>query len=60
LNAAEWFRLGFLMDFVPPVMSLPGSKSTYTRVRKTGATSQFSEPLVGGQFLFDLSGVVGA
>jgi hypothetical protein len=42
LNAAEWFRLGFLMDFVPPVMSLPGSKSTYTRVRKTGATSQSS------------------
>src|ERR1019366_2725149 len=41
LNAAEWFRLGFLMDFVPPVRSLPGSKSTYTRVRKTGATSGY-------------------
>jgi hypothetical protein len=24
-------------------MSLPGSKSTYTRVRKTGATSQHSD-----------------
>jgi hypothetical protein len=37
LNAAEWLRLGFFMDFVPPVM--PGPKSTYTPVRKTDATS---------------------
>jgi hypothetical protein len=36
LNAAEWLRLGLLMDF-PPVM--PGRRSTYTRVRKTEATS---------------------
>ena len=39
LNAAEWLRLGFFMDFVPPVRLAPGPKSTYTRVRKTGATS---------------------
>jgi peptide/nickel transport system substrate-binding protein len=39
LNAGEWLRLGFLMDFVPPVSLWPGPKSTYTRVRKTGATS---------------------
>jgi hypothetical protein len=39
LNAAEWLRLGFLMDFVPPVTLSPGPKSTYTRVRKAGATS---------------------
>jgi hypothetical protein len=24
LNAAEWFRLGFLMDFIPPVTLAPG------------------------------------
>jgi hypothetical protein len=41
LNAAEWLRLGFLMDFVPPVTLSPGSKSTYTRVRKARATSIF-------------------
>jgi len=39
LNAGEWLRLGFFMDFMPPVTSVPGLKSTYTRVRKTGATS---------------------
>jgi hypothetical protein len=38
LNAAEWLRLGFLMDFLPPVTSSPGQKSTYTRVRKASAT----------------------
>jgi hypothetical protein len=27
------------MDFIPPVTSVPGLKSTYTRVQKTGATS---------------------
>jgi organic hydroperoxide reductase OsmC/OhrA len=27
------------MDFVPPVTLSPGPKSTYTRVRKAGATS---------------------
>jgi hypothetical protein len=27
------------MDFVPPVSLIPGPKSTYTRVQKTGATS---------------------
>jgi hypothetical protein len=32
-------RLGFLMDFVPPVTLSPDPKSTYTRVRKPGATS---------------------
>src|SRR6202142_4590269 len=41
LNAAEWFRLGFFMDFFPPVTLLPGLKSTYTRVLKTGATSTY-------------------
>jgi hypothetical protein len=30
-------RLG--LDFVPPVTLSPGPKSTYTRVRKAGATS---------------------
>ena len=39
MNAAEWLRLGFLMDFAPPVTLVPGPKSTYTRVRKTEATS---------------------
>ena len=39
LNAAEWFRLGFLMDFFPPVTFVPGQKSTYTRVLNTGTTS---------------------
>jgi hypothetical protein len=33
LNAAEWFRLGFLMDFVPPVALAPG-QNPYTLVRK--------------------------
>lgn len=37
LNTAEWLRLGFLIDFVPPVG--PGQKSTYTLVRITGAAS---------------------
>jgi hypothetical protein len=36
LNAAEWLRLGLLMDF-PPVM--PEQKSAHTRVRKTEVTS---------------------
>jgi hypothetical protein len=40
LNAGEWLRLGFLMDFVPPVTLVPGLKSTYTCVRKTEATSE--------------------
>jgi hypothetical protein len=40
LNAAEWLRFGFPMDFVPPVTLSPGPKSTYTRVRKAGATSR--------------------
>src|SRR5258708_39542527 len=31
LNAAEWFRLGFFMDFFPPFTLVPGQKSTYTR-----------------------------
>src|SRR5208337_2553200 len=39
LNDAEWFRLGFFMDFFPPVTLSPGQKSTYTRVLNTGATS---------------------
>jgi hypothetical protein len=39
LNAAEWLRLGFFMDFYPPVTSVPGLKSTYTRVRKSEASS---------------------
>jgi hypothetical protein len=39
LNAAEWLRLGFFMDFFPPVTSVPSQKSTCARVRKTGATS---------------------
>jgi hypothetical protein len=37
--AAEWLRLGVLMDFVPPVTLSPGPKSTYTRVREAIATS---------------------
>jgi hypothetical protein len=37
LISVEWLRLGFFMDFVPPVM--PGPKSTYPRVRKADATS---------------------
>jgi hypothetical protein len=40
LNAAEWLRLGFLMDLAPPVTLVPGSKSTYTRVRITEASSE--------------------
>jgi hypothetical protein len=39
LNAAEWFRLGFFMDFVPPVTLPSGPKSTYTRVLNTDTTS---------------------
>jgi hypothetical protein len=41
LNNAEWFRLGFFMDFFPPVTLSPGQKSTYTRVLNTGATSLY-------------------
>ena len=36
LNPAEWLRLGRRMIFSPVK---PGQKSTYTRVRKTEATS---------------------
>jgi hypothetical protein len=41
LNAAEWLRRGFLMEFVPPVMKMPGTKSIYTPVQKNGATSNW-------------------
>jgi len=34
LNAAEWFRLGFLMDFAPPFTFVPGTESTYTLSEK--------------------------
>lgn len=40
LNAALWLGLGFLMDLLPPVTWVPGSKSTYTRVRISGASSK--------------------
>jgi hypothetical protein len=39
LNAAEWLRLGFLMNLCPPVAILPRQKSTYTPVRKTATIS---------------------
>ena len=42
LNAAEWLRLGFLMDFFPPVIGSSGQKSTYTAVRKTEAATTFA------------------
>ena len=40
MNVALWLRLGFLMDLLPPVTWVPGSKSTYTRVRIRGASSE--------------------
>src|SRR5665213_839909 len=39
LNAAEWLRLGFLMDLGPPVAILHRQISTYARVLKTATTS---------------------
>jgi hypothetical protein len=47
LNAGEWLRLGFFMDFIPPDTSVPGLKSTCTRVRKTGATSDHHVVMIG-------------
>jgi len=40
LNAAEWLRLGFLMDLCPPVAILLRQISTYTPVRNTATTSE--------------------
>jgi MHS family alpha-ketoglutarate permease-like MFS transporter len=41
LNAAEWLRLGLFMGSAPSVSENSSSPSTYTRVQKTGATSEY-------------------
>jgi len=40
LNAAEWFRLGFLMDFVPPVTLAARPELVIPLSEKSGATSE--------------------
>jgi putative transposase len=52
LNAAEWLRLGFLMTIVPPVTLPAGSKSTYTPVRKSAATSDITYIPTWSGFLY--------